>query len=173
MDFPSRARRLRLLLFDVDGVLTDGRLYYGTSGEEIQAFDVKDGLGFKLAHQAGLETGLLSSRGSAATERRARELGIDRVMLRRGDKAAAFTELLAAAGLDASQVAYTGDDLPDLPVLLRVGLSFAPADAAAAVRSRVAVVLTATGGHGAGREVVERVLAARGEWDPLLAQFRP
>lgn len=173
MDFPTRARQLRLLLFDVDGVLTDGRLYYSSTGEEMQAFDVKDGLAFKLARQAGLSTGLLSSRGSAATERRARELGIDQVLLRQSDKEAAFDEILTRMGLAAPQVGYTGDDLPDLPVLLRAGLSFAPADAVAQVRSRVAVVLTAAGGRGAGREVVERVLAARGAWAPLVQPPRP
>ena len=120
--------RLRFLLVDVDGVLTDGRLFY--VGDEVAvAFDVKDGLAVRRAREAGLGVGLLSARDSAAVARRAADLGFDEVLLGCRDKAAAFADLLERRGLDASEVAYVGDDLVDLPVLRRAGLSVAPADA--------------------------------------------
>lgn len=153
--------RLRFLLFDVDGVLTDGRLYY--LGDEIAvAFDVKDGLAVRRAREAGLGMGVLSSRDSAAVARRAADLGFDEVLLGRRDKAAAFADLLERRGLAASEVAYVGDDLVDLPVLRAAGLSVAPADAVAEVRDNVDLVLDAPGGRGAARELVDRIVEALG-----------
>ncbi|HXO43548.1 MAG TPA: hypothetical protein VN999_19015, partial [Thermoanaerobaculia bacterium] len=142
----ERAGALDWLLFDVDGVLTDGRLLYGADGEQWKVFDVHDGIGLKLAQRAGLKVGLLSGRQSRALEARAQELGLDALIMHRDDKAAAFGELLAARGLAAARVAYMGDDLVDLPVLLACGLSFAPADAVPDVRSRVHHVLSRPGG---------------------------
>ncbi len=154
--------RLRFLLFDVDGVLTDGRLYY--VGDDVAvAFDVRDGLAVQRARDAGLGVGLLSSRrDSAAVARRAADLGFDEVLLGCRDKAAAFADLLKRRGLDPSEVAYVGDDLVDLPVLRRVGLSAAPADAVQEVRDNVDLVLNARGGRGAARELVDRVVEALG-----------
>ena len=154
--------RLRFLLFDVDGVLTDGRLYY--VGEEVAvAFDVKDGGAVKRARDAGLGIGLLSSRrDSPAVARRAADLGFDEVLLGCRDKAAAFADLLKRRGLEASEVAYVGDDLVDLPVLRAAGLSAAPADAAPEVRDNVDLVLDAPGGRGAARELVDRIVDALG-----------
>ncbi len=153
--------RLRFLLFDVDGVLTDGRLFY--VGDEVAvAFDVKDGLAVRRAHEAGLGVGLLSARHSAAVARRAADLGFDEVLLGCRDKAAAFADLLERRGLDRSEVAYVGDDLVDLPVLRSAGLSAAPADAAPEVRNNVDLVLDAYGGRGAARELVERIIQALG-----------
>lgn len=167
----SRAEALRWLLFDVDGVLTDGRLLYTGEGETLKQFDVKDGLGLKLAQRRGLRVGVLSGRRSAPLQTRLEDLGLDERILSRSDKAQAFDELLERHDLQACQVAYVGDDLLDLPVLLRCGLSFAPADAVEEVRQRVDVVLTAPGGHGAGRELVERVLRARGDWQRTVDRF--
>ncbi|HYH45817.1 MAG TPA: HAD hydrolase family protein [Thermoanaerobaculia bacterium] len=161
------------LLFDVDGVLTDGRLVYGPDGEQWKTFDVRDGLGLKLAQQAGLKVGLLSGRRNAALERRAFELEVDALVLNRSDKDAAFTEFLEQHRTRASKVAYAGDDLIDLPVLRRSGLSFAPADAMPEVREVVDRVLRQRGGRGAAREMVEVVLKARGDWERLLAAYRP
>jgi 3-deoxy-D-manno-octulosonate 8-phosphate phosphatase (KDO 8-P phosphatase) len=154
-------------------VLTDGRLLYGPDGEQWKTFDVRDGLGLKLAQRAGLKVGLLSGRKNAALERRAFELEVDALVLDRSDKAAAFAEILDQHRTRASRVAYVGDDLIDLPVLLCCGLSFAPADAVQEVRNVVDRVLQQPGGHGAAREMIEIVLKARGDWDRLMAAFQP
>jgi 3-deoxy-D-manno-octulosonate 8-phosphate phosphatase (KDO 8-P phosphatase) len=167
----ARARDIDWLLFDVDGVLTDGRLLYGADGETLKTFDVRDGLGFKLAQRAGLKIALLSGRESRALEARAQELEVDALVMNRTDKRAAFRELLTARRTTARRVAGLGDDLVDLPVLLACGLSFAPADAMPDVRSRVHRVLARPGGRAAAREMIEVVLRARGAWEGLLAPF--
>lgn len=169
----ERARRIRLVLLDVDGVLTDGRLAFDGDAEAGVSFHIHDGLGLKLAQLAALEVGLLSGRSSRAVQRRASDLGLDHVVLGRSDKGPAFAELLDQTGLEADQVAYAGDDLPDLAVLERCGLGFAPADAVAEVRAAAHVVLDHNGGAGAVRELVERLLGWRGEWDTVVARFRP
>lgn len=160
-EFARRARALEWLLLDVDGVMTDGRLYYSASGEEIKVFHVRDGLGIKLAQRAGLKVGILSGRRSGALARRAADLRLDALIQGRDDKDPAFDEFLAAHETTAERVAYIGDDLLDLPILDRAGLSFAPADAVEAVRQQVDHVLAAPGGAGAVREAVELLLAAR------------
>lgn len=170
-DLRLRAAAVEWVLTDVDGVLTDGRLHYGPEGESWKSFHVRDGLGFKLAQSAGLKVGVLSARGNAALERRAAELELDAVVVRREDKREAFAEFLAAHGADARRVAYAGDDLVDLPVLLRCGLSFAPADAAPEVRDRVDHVLATRGGQGAVREMVEWLLRTRGDWDRRFEEY--
>ncbi|MBV8201955.1 MAG: phenylphosphate carboxylase subunit delta [Acidobacteria bacterium] len=167
----ERAAGLAWLLLDVDGVLTDGRLVYGADGEQWKVFDVRDGQGLGLAQRDGLKVGLLSGRESRALEARAQEIGVDALVMHRTDKAAAFGEFLSAHAITAARVAYMGDDLLDLPVLLACGLSFAPADAVPDVRSRVHHVLSLPGGRGAVREMVEIVLQARGAWDRLLAGY--
>lgn len=170
-DLAFRARHLTWLLFDVDGVLTDGRLFYGTRGETTKVFDVRDGLGMKMAQRDGLKVGILSGRGNEALEFRARELGLDALFMNRGDKAATFDGFLREHAVEPAQIAYAGDDLPDLPVLLRCGLSFCPADARPELRERVDVVLATRGGEGAARELCEWVLRARGRWDGLVAEY--
>lgn len=169
--FARRAAELEWLLCDVDGVLTDGRLLFSPRGQVSQAFDIKDGLGLKLAQGAGLKVGILTARKSAAAQRRAADLGLDAVVVGRFDKRDAFAELLAEHHSSEHRVAYIGDDLPDLPVLLRCGLSFAPADACAEVRAVVHRVLERRGGRGAVREMVELVLRARGAWENAVATF--
>lgn len=169
--FARRAEQLEWLIFDVDGVLTDGTLIYTRRGEQIKRFHVRDGLGLKLAQRAGLKVALLSGRRSRPLEARATELGIDDVMLGAGDKRPIFDQFLARHHTAPGRVAYVGDDLQDLAVLGRSAISFAPRDAAPEVLAVVHVVLDAKGGHGAAREVVERVLKARGEWDRLVAGY--
>lgn len=166
-----RAASIRWILADVDGVMTDGRLRYTADGETVKVFHVRDGLGIKLAQRAGLRVGVLSGRGGPPLEARAREIGLDEVMIRRDDKGAAFQEFLDRHGVRSKHVAYVGDDLVDLPVLLRCGLSFAPADAAPQVLERVDCGLTTAGGAGALRELVEHILRARGDWERLVEEY--
>ena len=160
-DVEQRAVRLKLLLFDVDGVLTDGRLDIDGGGHESKRYHIRDGTAFVWARQAGLLTGLLSARSSPSTSERARQLGIPIVRQGADDKLRAYDEILAEHGLSDEEVAYMGDDLLDLPVLPRAGLSRAPADAVADVRTRVHWVSPSGGGGGAVRDLVEQVLRAR------------
>ncbi|MEM8959976.1 MAG: HAD hydrolase family protein [Acidobacteriota bacterium] len=169
----TRAAALRWLLLDVDGVLTNGRLYYTADGESLKPFHVRDGLAIKLARQAGLSVGLLSGRRSPPLERRAADLSLDVVLLGVGDKGKVFTDFLTEHQVQASDVAFIGDDLIDLPVLGRCGLALAPADAVAEVRERVDVVLSSRGGEGAVREAVELLLRARGMWNEIVDRFLP
>lgn len=170
-DLRLRASALEWLLLDVDGVMNDGRLIYGPEGESWKEFHVRDGLAVKLAQRAGLKVGVLSGRGNVALERRAKELGFDAVITNRDDKDTAFRELLNEHGVRSKRVAYVGDDLVDLPVLLRCGLSFAPADAVPEVRDRVDHTLESPGGEGAVREMVEWILRTRGDWEDLVDQY--
>jgi 3-deoxy-D-manno-octulosonate 8-phosphate phosphatase (KDO 8-P phosphatase) len=170
-ELAQRARSLDWLLFDVDGVFTDGRLLYGAGGEQLKVFHVRDGLGLRLAQQAGLKVGILSGRGSAALDFRARELGIDALIQERSDKDAAFAEFLAERDTAPERVAYLGDDLLDLPVMRRCALSFAPADAVLEVRERADRVLASPGGGAVVRELCELILRARGDWDGLVARW--
>jgi 3-deoxy-D-manno-octulosonate 8-phosphate phosphatase (KDO 8-P phosphatase) len=167
----ARARNLKLLLFDVDGVLTDNTVLLPGTGPEAKHFFIRDGLGLVWAQRAGLTIGLLSGRASEATTRRAAELGISLVIQGQNDKRAAYTQIVASQQLRDEQVAFMGDDLLDLPVLSRVGLSAAPSDAVDDVRSRVHWVSAHAGGRGAAREFVELVLKARGRWDAIVRSF--
>ena len=168
--FAERCRRIRLILSDVDGVMTDGSVLLLPDGGEVKSFHIRDGLGVVLAHRAGLRTGLLSGRSSPTVERRAAELGM--AFARQGvrDKRAALAEILETEGLTAAAVAYIGDDVNDLPVLCEVGLSAAPADAPLEVRAQCFMVTEASGGRGCLREFVEAILRARGDWERVLAE---
>ena len=167
----AKARTVRLAIFDVDGVLTDGTILLDADGRESKRFSIKDGTALVWARQAGLLTGVLSARTAAATTERARQLGMAVVRQQATDKATAFTEILAEHGLEAAEVAYMGDDLMDLPVLRQAGLSSAPADAAADVRARVDWVASAPGGGGAARELIEGVLRAQDRWDTIAGRY--
>jgi 3-deoxy-D-manno-octulosonate 8-phosphate phosphatase (KDO 8-P phosphatase) len=169
--FAARAKAVEWILLDVDGVLTDGRLIFGPDGEQWKVFDVRDGAGVKLAQKAGLKVGILSGRISEALRFRAGELGLDALIMDRPEKASAFNEFLTAQTTAPERVAYMGDDLLDLPVLLRCGLSFAPSDAAPEVREHVHRIVQHRGGRGAVREMCEILLRARGDWEKLLATF--
>jgi len=154
-----------MILSDVDGVMTDGSIIIDNSGVETKSFHVRDGLGIKLWQQAGFMFGILTSRNSRIVKLRAAELGIS--ILRQGfdEKLVAAREIFATQGIQPSEVCYIGDDLPDLPVMLEVGLSVAVSDAVAEVRSTAKWVLATPGGHGAIRELIERLLKAKGRWE--------
>ena len=171
MTVDARAARIRLLLFDVDGVLTDGTILLDAHGEEAKVFHIRDGTAVVLAHKAGLMTGLLSARQSASTSERATQLGIKLVYQGVASKLAAYEQILRDHELTDEEVAYMGDDLVDLPVLARVGLSAAPADAVSDVRDRVTWVSRRAGGRGAVRDFVELVLRAQSRWQGLVAPF--
>ena len=165
----ERCRALKLILTDVDGVMTDGTVLLLPDGGEAKAFHVRDGLALVMARGAGLRTGLLSGRASAVVDRRAAELGM--AVVRQGvtDKAKVFREVLAEQGLEAHEVAYMGDDVNDLAVLREAGLSAAPADAPLGVRLEAFMVTEARGGQGCLREFVEAILRARGDWEKAVA----
>ena len=167
----QRAARVRLLLMDCDGVLTDGRIWIFENGEEQKGFHTRDGLGIDLLHRAGLKSGIISGRISSAVERRAQTLGMTFVCQGCEDKHKAFADTVAQAGVTNAEVAFVGDDLNDLPLMLQSGLGVAVADAAQEVREHAHYVTNALGGYGAIREVVELILRAQGRWDDLVKQY--
>ena len=160
-------RSIALLVLDVDGVLTDGGLWFDAEGQLSKRFDVRDGLGIRLLQQAGLHIAFLSGGQGGATEVRARQLGIQHCLVGIKDKPAALTTLQKQLGVSAGQTAFVGDDLNDLAVRPVVGLLFAPADARRPVRHGANAVLRHRGGHGAVRELSERILQVRGRWGRL------
>ena len=170
MTVEDRARRVRLMLFDVDGVLTDGVLMMHPDGSESKGFHIKDGAAIVWAQHAGLPVGFLSARSSGSTSHRAAQLAVRIVHQGVASKAASLDRILGDAGLTADAVSYMGDDLLDLPVLGRAGLSAAPADAAPEVRQAVHWVSRAPGGRGAAREMIELVLRAQGRWADVVAE---
>jgi 3-deoxy-D-manno-octulosonate 8-phosphate phosphatase (KDO 8-P phosphatase) len=167
----AKASDIRLIVSDVDGVWTDGRIVYTGPQRETKEFHVRDGLAVKLAQKVGIVVALVTSRRSEALERRARELGI--VELRQGaaSKLEETERLAMKLGLDLNQVLYVGDDLPDLAPMARAGISAAPADAAPEVLSAAMWKLERRGGEGAFRDLVERLLRERGDWEPLVQEF--
>jgi len=167
----ERARGVKLMIFDVDGVLTDGRLYLSDNGEEMKAFSTRDGQGIKLLREAGIAVGVITARSSRVVERRARELGIE--LLRQGasDKAGVLAELLSGQNLQASEAGYMGDDLADLPVLMRCGFAATVQSAPEAVRTRVHYVARSAGGEGAAREVCEFILTAQNALEQAIARY--
>ena len=173
MTLQSKASRIRLLLFDVDGVLTDGAVVMHADGSESKGFHIRDGAAIVWAQRAGLTVGILSARSSGATAHRAAQLAIRIVAQGVPSKLAAYEKIVRDAKIDDSAVAYMGDDLLDLPVLARAGLSAAPSDAAAEVRGRVDFVSAVPGGRGAARELIELVLRAQKRWDEVLRQYAP
>ena len=171
MSVATKAAAIRMLLFDVDGVLTDGTVVMHSDGSESKHFHIRDGAALVWAQRAGLRVGLLSARTSGATAQRAAQLGIRIVTQGATDKSTAYAEILRQSGLDDAAVAFMGDDLLDLPVLGKVGLSAAPADAAPEVRERVDWVSQSGGGRGAVRELIELVLRAQQRWDAIVQQY--
>lgn len=167
----ARARAIRLILLDVDGVMTDGTVLLHGDGTESKTFHIRDGAAIVLAAQAGIPVGLLSARSSAATTQRAAQLNIRIVSQGVASKPAEFTRLVAEHGGDEAAVAYMGDDLLDLPVLARAGLAGAPADAAAEVRAQAHWVSSHQGGRGAVREFIEFILRAQDRWDTLVRDY--
>lgn len=168
----DRARRLRMLALDVDGVLTDGRIYYGNDGDEFKAFNIKDGVGIKALQRSGIRVALITGRSSAIVERRARELGIEAVLQGREDKLVALRELCASLDLDLADCAYMGDDLPDLAAIEAAGLGLTVADGCDAVRRAADWCTSRAGGAGAVREACDALLDARGELASMEAGYR-
>jgi len=171
MSIAEKARNIRLLVLDVDGVLTDGSVVYTDSGEELKFFDVKDGHGIKLLMRAGIEVAIITGRSSQAVEKRAADLGITTVCQKALQKVVPYEEIVRGKNLKDSQVCVVGDDLPDLPILRRCGLSFAVADGIDEVKSEVDCITERKGGHGAVREVCERLLREQGLWEKVTARY--
>lgn len=167
----KRAARVRLVLFDVDGVLTDGRVVLHGNGSESKQFHIRDGIVMVWAQRVGLKVGLLSARMSATTTERAAQLGITLVHQGVPSKIDAYDEIVNDIGLNDEEVAYMGDDIVDIAVLSRAGLAAAPADAVPEVRERVHWVAPSAGGSGAARELLELILRAQGRWDAIVRSF--
>lgn len=168
----TTARDIRIIVSDVDGVWTDGKIIYAGDRSEVKEFNVRDGLGAKLAQRAGLTIVLLTSRSSPALLRRAKELGIAELHQGAANKLTECETILAKLGASFHEVLYVGDDLPDLAPMLRAGISAAPSDAASEVRAAATWKLDARGGQAAFRELVERLLRERGEWDAIVGEFK-
>lgn len=168
----TRAARVRLLALDVDGVLTDGLIYYGNNGEELKAFNIKDGLGIKLLQKTGVAVAIITGRQSDIVLRRARELGIEDVVQGRDDKHQALLELCRRQNIDMEDCAYMGDDLPDLAAILAAGLGMTVANASAAVLAAAHWRSMYNGGDGAVREACEFILSAKGVLPALVSEFR-
>lgn len=167
----EQAQNIKLIIFDVDGVMTDGGIYIGENGELYKPFFCRDGLGITLAHRAGLKTAIITGRKSKQLAFRADELHITEVFQGHQDKRAAYRALKEKLKLSDEQIGYVGDDLIDLPVLLQVGLPMAVRDAVIEVRQAALLTSSFPGGHGAIRELIEFILKAQGKWDSLLQEY--
>jgi len=167
----KKAGIVRLLILDVDGVLTDGKIYYSDQGMEEKAFDVKDGVGIKLLLQEGIKVAIISGRKSKAVEHRAKDLGIDEVYLGINDKVAAFEEILKKNKINPEEVGFVGDDVVDLPLLSRVGFAIGVSDGVKEVKKVAHYVTKSPGGKGAVREVCELILKSQKKWGNSLARL--
>lgn len=163
--------QIRLIAFDVDGTLTSGVIVMGPAGEACKCFSARDGMGLSLAHRLGYRTGVITGRSSAIVRRRVEELRMDFAEMDVKDKVAAMEDLRARYGLEWDEIAYMGDDLNDLALMMRVGLSGCPADGAAEVRARASFLAAAPGGRGAAREFIEHILKEEGRWDEAVRSF--
>lgn len=167
----EKAKKIKLVIFDVDGVLTDGGIYIGEQGELFKPFFCRDGLGMTLARRAGLKTAIITGRASNAVLLRAQRLEVSEVYQGNLDKRSAYAELKQKLDVQDDEVAYIGDDLVDLPVMLQVGLPLAVGDAVDEVKAAAEVVSDLPGGHGAVRQLLEFLLKAQGKWEELLQSF--
>lgn len=165
------ARGIRLLILDVDGVLTDGSIVLDNEGNELKRFHVRDGHGIKMLQRAGVEVAIITGRQSKVVELRAAELGIREVYQRCRDKAVAYAQILEKLGITDRETAYVGDDVVDIPLLMRAGLPVAVADAEEEARARAMMVTSKNGGRGAVREVTDFILKAKGLWDEIIAKY--
>ncbi|MFN8064241.1 MAG: phenylphosphate carboxylase subunit delta [Vicinamibacterales bacterium] len=170
-ELDRRAAAIRMILFDVDGVLTDGRVVINGDGSESKSFFIRDGIAMVWAQRAGIKVGFLSARLSPTTPHRAAQLGITLVYHGVSSKLATYERILADHGLSDADIAYMGDDVVDLAVLARVGLAMAPGDCVEDVRTRAHWVTRAPGGAGAAREVIERILRVQGKWDAIVESY--
>jgi 3-deoxy-D-manno-octulosonate 8-phosphate phosphatase (KDO 8-P phosphatase) len=170
-DATARAQRIKLLLMDCDGVLTDGRLWLTADGDEQKTFHTRDGQGISLLHHAGLQTGIISGRTSSAVERRAQDLKMSYVRQYAKEKIKALEEILVDAGVTKDECAYIGDDVVDIPVMRRVGFAIAVSDAVEETKQAAHYVTACKGGQGAVREACDLLLKAQGRWDELMERF--
>ncbi len=170
-DAYARARDVKMLIFDVDGVLTDGTLFYGDDGQEYKAFNSRDGHGIKMLRAAGVEAAIITGRTSSVVLHRARNLGIHRIFQGADDKLDVYERLLAETGLEARETAYMGDDVVDLPVLRRCGFAVTVPGAPELVSSQAHYVTRALPGHGAAREACELIMRAQGSWEAQMALY--
>ncbi|MEE4356977.1 MAG: HAD-IIIA family hydrolase [Desulfococcaceae bacterium] len=171
MNLQKKLSEIRLLLLDADGVLTDGGIYYPADGREIKRFHVKDGFGIRLLMESGIRVGIVTGRVSEALRQRCENLGIDLIFDGVKEKGPLLETILAETDCKVGQIAFMGDDLPDIPLMQRVTLSVATADAHEAVRKAADMVCSCPGGGGAVRELCESILKARGEWDNILRKY--
>ncbi len=167
----ERAKKIKLIIFDVDGTLTDGGIYIGERGEIFKAFNCHDGFGITAAHKVGLMTAIITGRTSTITANRAKELGISAVKQGQPDKRNAYAELKSEFNLTDEQIAYVGDDVIDLPVFVQVGFAAAVGDANFEVKDRAHFVAEKFGGHGAVREVIEFILKVQDKWPEIISQY--
>lgn len=168
----QKARNIKLLVLDVDGVLTDGRLWYGNSGEELKAFHIQDGLGIKLLQRAGVDVAIITGRTSQLVTRRGTELGIKHIVQGREDKLVALRTLATELNIALEEIAYAGDDLPDLSAIAAVGLGIAVANAMPYVAEHAAYKTARNGGDGAVREMCDLILQAQDKLDTVLEHYR-
>ena len=171
MNLDQQCQQIELVLSDVDGVLTDGRVVLDNQGIEAKCFHIRDGMGIALWQKAGYRFGMVSLRSSQVVKVRAAELGIEIVRQGAGDKLAAASEILGQCGLELKQLCYIGDDLPDLPLVRAAGLGVAVADAADELRQAADYVSTAPGGAGAVREIIEMILKTQRRWDDVIQAY--
>jgi len=167
----ERLEKIKLLLLDVDGVMTDGRIIFDSNGVESKFFNVKDGHGIKMLQRAGIEVGIISGRQSMVVANRAAELGIFHVYQKAMDKVSPYLDILAKTGLDDSQIAFMGDDIIDIPVLRRAGFAAAPVDAVEEVFPHVHFITKNQGGCGAVREVCDLLLKGQGKWEAATSRY--
>lgn len=171
LSLETRARAVRMVIFDIDGVLTDGSLFFGDDGQEYKAFNSRDGHGIKMLRATGVEVGIITGRTSRVVLHRAHNLGITRIVQGAEDKLAALDDMLREYALHASQIAYLGDDIVDLPVLNRCGLPACVPDAPPEVKHRCQYITQAGAGRGAARELCEMIMRAQGTWAAQLALY--
>ncbi len=167
----EKVKKIRFLVLDVDGVMTDGKVTYGANGEEFKSFNIKDGQGLKFWSRVGYGAGIITGRTSPIVERRAAELDIAHVVMDAKDKLPEFRKMLAAAGVSPDEVAMIGDDMPDVPLLRHAGLGTAVADAVQEVKEAADIVTNKKGGRGAVRELIEFILKTQGRWTSVLERY--
>ncbi len=170
-ELQRKAQAIKLVAFDIDGIMTDGRLYFTSLGDEIKAFNVKDGLGLKLRRDCGVEVAIITGGTSELVNRRARDLKIGKLIQGREDKKIALQELMQQEGLSVDQVAYMGDDLPDLPAIRLAGLGVTVSDALPIVRQHADLITEAKGGDGAVREFCDWLMLAQGNLNSILEPY--
>lgn len=167
----EKIRRIKLIIMDVDGVLTDGRIIYTNTGDEVKSFDVKDGFGIRLAHRAGIKTAILTGRSSQLVLKRAEELEIEEVYQNAFVKAEVYKKILANSGLQHEEIAYIGDDIVDLPVMKQVGLSVAVPEAMEEVKQQADYITNKSAGKGAVREIIEIILKTQNLWEEATQRY--